>query len=236
VTVLSLQSHGAIVDDAVVHVDMRVDADDDGADGDGASIGDGSDLLAELQGDFDEYIQTYYEQSDTSSDTESMEALRAVRIRMQRLELNVLHARLHGLRIVLAMSQEALRSRAAHLELELDHFSYSSLQARNDIESLLDLLGPSEMQLHYQLQCGIPESVIETLLPKLDFGEACMQLPPERDASELECSICLSDFTRCEHVRLLPCKHLYHVGCIDRWLARASTCPNCKRAVRKGGG
>eukprot|EP00965_Chrysotila_dentata_P246745 6207344-Pleurochrysis_carterae.AAC.3 len=43
------------------------------------------------------------------------------------------------------------------------------------------------MQLHYQLQCGIPESVIETLLPKLDFGEACMQLPPERDASELEC-------------------------------------------------
>eukprot|EP00965_Chrysotila_dentata_P008639 281035-Pleurochrysis_carterae.AAC.1 len=49
VTVLSLQSHGAIVDDAVVHVDMRVDADDDGADGDGASIGAKSCVLAALR-------------------------------------------------------------------------------------------------------------------------------------------------------------------------------------------
>ncbi|KAL6602813.1 hypothetical protein ACP70R_043174 [Stipagrostis hirtigluma subsp. patula] len=43
------------------------------------------------------------------------------------------------------------------------------------------------------------------------------------------CSVCLGVFESGEMVRLLPvCLHLYHVECIDPWLAAHSTCPICR--------
>ncbi|CAJ1956666.1 unnamed protein product [Sphenostylis stenocarpa] len=45
----------------------------------------------------------------------------------------------------------------------------------------------------------------------------------------VECAVCLSVLGDGEHVRLLPnCKHTFHVGCIDTWLALHSTCPLCR--------
>ena len=32
-------------------------------------------------------------------------------------------------------------------------------------------------------------------------------------------------------LRLLLCKHLYHVKCIDMWLASHTTCPLCRADV-----
>ncbi|TKY48913.1 E3 ubiquitin-protein ligase ATL41 [Spatholobus suberectus] len=44
-----------------------------------------------------------------------------------------------------------------------------------------------------------------------------------------ECAVCLSVLEDGELVRLLPnCKHSFHVGCIDTWLASRSTCPVCR--------
>ncbi|KAL6876367.1 hypothetical protein ACP4OV_012939 [Aristida adscensionis] len=43
------------------------------------------------------------------------------------------------------------------------------------------------------------------------------------------CSVCLGAFEHGEMVRLLPlCLHLYHVECIDPWLAKRSSCPVCR--------
>ena len=55
-----------------------------------------------------------------------------------------------------------------------------------------------------------------------------------------ECAICLSDFSPGERLRPLPCKHVFHASCIDRWLIgrcatelTPPTCPLCKAvAVR----
>ena len=42
----------------------------------------------------------------------------------------------------------------------------------------------------------------------------------------LDCSICTEKFVVGEDVRVLPCDHKYHPGCIDPWLTEVSgTCP-----------
>ncbi|BAH93566.1 Os06g0540400 [Oryza sativa Japonica Group] len=47
-----------------------------------------------------------------------------------------------------------------------------------------------------------------------------------------QCSVCLGAVRGGEMVRRLPaCKHLYHVECIDMWLASHATCPLCRTEV-----
>ncbi|CAG8432862.1 7350_t:CDS:2 [Diversispora eburnea] len=43
------------------------------------------------------------------------------------------------------------------------------------------------------------------------------------------CAICLEDFDDGDEIRELPCRHWYHVECIDPWLTtKSSSCPLCK--------
>ncbi|CAL9751022.1 unnamed protein product [Musa acuminata subsp. burmannicoides] len=54
----------------------------------------------------------------------------------------------------------------------------------------------------------------------------------EEEGSAAECVVCLGAAKEGEMVRLLPdCKHLFHVGCIDMWLASHVTCPVCRAMV-----
>ncbi|CAL5048121.1 unnamed protein product [Urochloa decumbens] len=51
-----------------------------------------------------------------------------------------------------------------------------------------------------------------------------------------QCSVCLGTVLAGEMVRRLPlCKHLYHVECIDMWLASHTTCPLCRADVEPSG-
>ncbi|GAA0148890.1 hypothetical protein Leryth_018158 [Lithospermum erythrorhizon] len=43
------------------------------------------------------------------------------------------------------------------------------------------------------------------------------------------CAVCLGEFEEGEVMRILPqCGHIYHVPCIDKWLASHSKCPLCR--------
>ncbi|KAL1811812.1 hypothetical protein ACET3Z_021877 [Daucus carota] len=45
----------------------------------------------------------------------------------------------------------------------------------------------------------------------------------------LECAVCLNEFEDDETLRLLPkCDHVFHLECIDMWLASHTTCPVCR--------
>lgn len=45
------------------------------------------------------------------------------------------------------------------------------------------------------------------------------------------CTICLLDFEDGDEVRQLPCRHLFHICCIDPWLQKRGGCPlGCNRA------
>ncbi|CAK0860476.1 unnamed protein product [Prorocentrum cordatum] len=54
-------------------------------------------------------------------------------------------------------------------------------------------------------------------------------LPPwqlEADyGEERPCAICHASMNQGDVVCRLPCRHVYHVGCIDRWLRVRATCP-----------
>ncbi|RAL37183.1 hypothetical protein DM860_004105 [Cuscuta australis] len=72
---------------------------------------------------------------------------------------------------------------------------------------------------------GVDKTVVESL-PLFKFSS----LKGSRDG--LECAVCLSRFEDPEILRLLPkCKHAFHVGCIDQWLQKHSTCPLCRHKI-----
>lgn len=53
------------------------------------------------------------------------------------------------------------------------------------------------------------------------------------------CVICLEHFCHGDRLRVLPCQHSFHVGCIDRWLSGSHSfhdcvttgCPTCKKSA-----
>nr|ACO11501.1 RING finger protein 13 [Caligus rogercresseyi] len=58
---------------------------------------------------------------------------------------------------------------------------------------------------------------------------------PERDAYDA-CCICLEDFKTNDRLRVLPCHHAYHTGCIDPWLLnKRGICPQCRTKVFNNG-
>ncbi|KAJ3187784.1 hypothetical protein HDU85_006177 [Gaertneriomyces sp. JEL0708] len=66
--------------------------------------------------------------------------------------------------------------------------------------------------------------------------EAVLNLPTREFSREdvkendpTRCAICLDDFREGDELRILPCKHEYHIPCVDKWLTqRKKTCPICK--------
>lgn len=47
-----------------------------------------------------------------------------------------------------------------------------------------------------------------------------------------KCAICLGDYEEDEEVKTLPCTHMFHTECVDRWLKVNRTCPFCKQSIR----
>ena len=54
---------------------------------------------------------------------------------------------------------------------------------------------------------------------------------------DVECIICLGDMEEGEQLVRLPCSeaakaHVFHAGCLQRWLLCSAACPTCRRGVR----
>ena len=43
------------------------------------------------------------------------------------------------------------------------------------------------------------------------------------------CTICRENFENNSIVRKLNCNHIFHLNCIDQWLAKKKTCPYCRK-------
>ncbi|ESO99384.1 hypothetical protein LOTGIDRAFT_88425, partial [Lottia gigantea] len=43
-----------------------------------------------------------------------------------------------------------------------------------------------------------------------------------------ECSICMCEYEDNDCLRILPCFHCFHSGCVDKWLTNNASCPVCR--------
>ncbi|XP_057573662.1 E3 ubiquitin-protein ligase RLIM-like [Hippopotamus amphibius kiboko] len=69
-----------------------------------------------------------------------------------------------------------------------------------------------------------------TGLTKAQIDNLAVRSFGENDALNA-CSICITEYTEGNKLRILPCSHEYHIHCIDQWLSEKSTCPVCRRQV-----
>ena len=47
------------------------------------------------------------------------------------------------------------------------------------------------------------------------------------DVKDHTCSICFVDLVDGDRMGVLPCKHIFHVACLKKWLRRRNVCPLC---------
>jgi hypothetical protein len=82
-----------------------------------------------------------------------------------------------------------------------------------------------------------PDEAFSFIMVSDKVGRSTEQ--PEVDSvMESVCVICLEAFAEGDRLRVLPCNHSFHIGCIDRWLSGShshyecftSGCPTCKKS------
>ncbi|KYN02206.1 PREDICTED: uncharacterized protein LOC108774447 [Cyphomyrmex costatus] len=100
------------------------------------------------------------------------------------------------------------------------------LQGARHMSRLDNYMRIVDLRRMAHISCGATQESIEShtfphkykRVKKVENGE---------DAIE-KCTICLSEFEDCESVRRLPCMHLFHIDCVDRWLCTNKRCPICR--------
>lgn len=94
---------------------------------------------------------------------------------------------------------------------------------RMSYEDLLNLFGPG----HEPTKASV-SSV--SALPAITLNANDLtRLRRESSGDSRDCSVCMEEFGEGEVTRRLPCLHIYHKACIDRWLLQCNaSCPICK--------
>jgi len=85
----------------------------------------------------------------------------------------------------------------------------------------------------FTLEKSVVKSFPTRVYSKQDKISAIFEGPESSklaNGSPENCSICLEEYSDREILRELPCSHLYHMECVDKWLTtKSSNCPLCKQ-------
>lgn len=55
----------------------------------------------------------------------------------------------------------------------------------------------------------------------------------EVGAMKVLCTICTELFDGTHDISAVPCGHIFHSGCVSRWLETSLTCPQCRMRVTR---
>ena len=104
------------------------------------------------------------------------------------------------------------RRQPERFEVDIDRLSY---------EEILEL----QEKIGY-VKIGVPRAILDT------FPVWC---PSAATVADLTCSVCLEGAVAGGRMRCLPCRHKFHVDCIDEWLSQSKKCPVCNTDVAELG-
>ncbi len=100
------------------------------------------------------------------------------------------------------------------IHLSASPFSSPTDPAENPSESFEFRLSPSDEYIEE----------FHNRNPAIRFDTVCNCKRPEHD-----CSVCLTRFEPESEINCLPCGHLFHKACLEKWLNYwNSTCPLCR--------
>ncbi|KAL9664361.1 hypothetical protein QQ045_019761 [Rhodiola kirilowii] len=97
-------------------------------------------------------------------------------------------------------------------------------------QSFIVLQGVSNFEALFK--AGVPPASAAAIeaLPEVEIGD---------DEEDVDCAICLEGM---QLAKKLPCKHVFHGGCVEKWLRIHGSCPVCRfqmpvgeHSLRKGG-
>lgn len=146
------------------------------------------------------------------------------------------------LNFMLYLRRRNLRRRILNGEVNLELLGVKRLTVPDEILEKIPIRIYTHGEQHFaNEQGGEPEG------PKNKLWKAKLSKPGEDGNKDIEmgpiqntsgyfqtdCPICLEDFeNNVTQVRELPCKHIYHLDCIDPFLkTRSSLCPLCKKST-----
>ena len=98
---------------------------------------------------------------------------------------------------------------------------------------LLDML-EDDMQQAMQESLEAAEPVQHPTVSRVELDEIAPVQTFKRsiDHDGSPCSVCQCGFKSRQHVRRLPCGHLHHARCLERWVCRThSCCPVCRQEL-----
>lgn len=99
--------------------------------------------------------------------------------------------------------------------------------ARHMTARLEDYMRVVEQRRLAQMNRGASQDTIERYTFPHKYKQVKRSTDDTEDNTE-KCTICLSEFEDDEDVRRLPCMHLFHIECVDQWLATNKRCPICR--------
>lgn len=85
---------------------------------------------------------------------------------------------------------------------------------------------PDETNLWLDASSSISAQMIRDRLPIIRFSV----LAEETEDDDVMCAVCLNTMERQEEIRMLMnCSHIFHRGCLDKWVDHGQrTCPLCR--------
>ena len=76
---------------------------------------------------------------------------------------------------------------------------------------------------------------LNTVIAAKELQPSIRDLEPYRKVSvsdlEQQCTLCLCNYEAGEFKRTLPCSHVFHKKCVDKWIIEKNTCPNCRAKI-----
>jgi len=111
-----------------------------------------------------------------------------------------------------------------HMTMETPHFRRHHHE--DDEWSSADV-GRVDVEQH-----GLDSAIIDDHTVGHAFtGPATSSRGNSGGGAEETCRVCMDAFQIGEPLRVLPCLHRYHQGCIHEWLKRSPVCPICMRNI-----